>query len=55
MRITGLSEGYELPEEPVEKEGGEFLFSETPDGKPLIFFVKTRSHLEEQRIELLPL
>lgn len=55
LRITGLSEGYELPEEPVEKEGGEFLFSETPDGKPLIFFVKTRSHLEEQRIELLPL
>lgn len=55
LRITDLNEGYELPEEPIEKEDGEFLFSETPDGKPLIFFVKTRSHLEEQRIELLPL
>ena len=55
LRITGLNEGYELPEIPVEKEGGEFLFSETADGKPLIFFVKTRSHQEEQRLELLPL
>ncbi len=55
LRITDLNEGYELPEEPIEKENGEFLFSETTDGKPLIFFVKTRSHLEEQRIELLPL
>ncbi|MBO7127475.1 hypothetical protein J6W78_08035 [bacterium] len=55
LRITGLNEGYELPEIPIEKEGGEFLFSETTDGKPLIFFVKTRSHLDEQRIELLPL
>lgn len=55
LRIIGLNEGYELPEIPVEKEGGEFLFSETSDGKPLIFFVKTRSHLEEQKIELLPL
>ena len=55
LRITSLKEGYELPEIPVEKEGGEFLFSATSDGTPLIFFVKTRSHLEEQRIELLPL
>ena len=55
LRITSLKEGYELPEIPVEKEGGEFLFSATSDGNPLIFFVKTRSHLEEQRIELLPL
>lgn len=55
LRITGLKEGYELPEEPIERENGDFLFSETPDGKPLIFFVKTRSHQEEQRIELLAL
>lgn len=55
FRITDLNEGYELPEEPVEKENGDFLFSETTDGKPLLFFVKTRSGLEEQRIELLPL
>ena len=54
LRPIGLDEGYELPEPPVERENGEFLFSETPVGKPLIFFVKTRSHLEEQRIELLP-
>ena len=51
LRILGLDSGYELPEEPVEKKGGEFLFSETPDGKPLIFFVKTRSGLGEQRLE----
>ena len=55
LRITGLSEGYELPEEPIEKEDGNLLFSETPDGKPLIFFVKTRNNQDEQRIELLPL
>lgn len=55
LRITGLDEGYELPEEPVEKGEGNLLFSETPDGKPLIFFVKTRSRLDEQRLELLPL
>ena len=56
LRITGLSEGYELPESPVERKSGEFLFSETTDGKPLIFFIKARGSIEEeQRIELLPL
>lgn len=55
LRILRLEYGYELPEEPVEMSAGDFLFSETPDGKPLIFFVKTRNNLEEQRIELLPL
>ena len=55
LRILKLENGYELPEEPVEKKDGGFLFSETPDGKPLIFFVKTRSRLEDQRIELLEL
>ena len=54
LRILRLDRDGELPEEPVEKDGGDFLFSETPDGKPLIFFVKTRSRLEDQRLELLP-
>ncbi len=48
LRITGLNEGYELPEIPLEKEGGEFLFSETSDGKPLVFFVKNRKNTEEE-------
>ena len=55
LRILKLDKDGELPEEPLKKEDGHFLFSETSDGKPLIFFVKTRSHLDEQRIELLPL
>ncbi len=48
LRITGLNEGYELPEIPLEKDGGEFLFSETSDGKPLVFFVKNRKNTEEE-------
>ena len=55
LRVLRPDEEGEIPEEPLEKEGGNFLFSETSEGKPLIFFLKTRSHLEEQRIELLPL
>jgi hypothetical protein len=54
LRITGLNEGYELPETPVEKEDGNLLFSETSGGKPIVFFVKTRNSLDEQRIELMP-
>ena len=53
LRILKLENGYELPEEPIEKKDGGFLFSETQGGKPLIFFVKTRSRLEDQRLELL--
>lgn len=53
IHILGLEDGYEIPEEPVEKTNGEFLFSETQDGRPLIFFVKTRTNIEEQKIELL--
>ena len=53
LRIIKLENGYEIPEEPLEKKDGEFLFSETPGGKPLIFFVKTRNRLEDQRLELL--
>lgn len=54
LRILRPDEDGENPEEPLEKEGGDFLFSETSDGKLLVFFLKTRSHLEEQKIELLP-
>ena len=32
-------------EELKTTENGDFLFSETTDGKPLLFFVKTRSHV----------
>lgn len=52
LHILRMNNGYELPEEPVEKGEGEFLFSETPDGKPLVFFVKNRKNAEEeQRLE----
>lgn len=55
LRRLELGE-YEIPDEPVEKENGRFLFSETSDGKPLVFFVKTRKNAgEEERLELLNL
>lgn len=53
LRILKLNEEYELPEEPIERTNGEFLFSETDDGKPLVFFVETRKNIEEQRLEIL--
>ncbi|MBO4710797.1 hypothetical protein J5681_02635 [bacterium] len=53
LRVLRLNKGYELPEEVIEKKDGEFLFSETSDGKPLIFFAKTRNSVEEQKLELL--
>ena len=53
LRRLELGES-EIPDEPVEKEGGRFLFAETPDGKPLVFFVRTRKNAgEEERLELL--
>ena len=55
LRTLKLGE-YETPGEIVEKEDGRFLFSETADGKPLVFFVKNRKGAgEEQRLELLDL
>lgn len=55
LRILEPGE-YEIPEVPVEKEDGSLLFSETPDGKVLVFFVKNRKNSEEeQRLELLDL
>ena len=55
LRTLELGE-YEFPDEPVEKDDGSFLFSETPDGKVLVFFVKNRKNSEEeQRLELLDL
>lgn len=45
LRLTG---GYELPEEPVEKENGEFLLSVTPDGRTLVFFIRIRGSIEEE-------
>ena len=53
LHILSLNKGYELPEEPIEKGEGEFLFSERPDGRPLLFFVGTRNGVEEQRLELI--
>ena len=55
LRVLKLNEGYEIVEEPFKKGDGEFLFSETAEGKPLIFFVKTREGVEEQRLDLLTL
>ena len=55
LRRLELGES-EIPYEPVEKEKGRFLFSETSNGKPLVFFVKTRKNAgEEERLELLNL
>lgn len=54
LRRLDLGE-YEITDKPIEREDGRFLFSETPDGKPLVFFVKTRKNIEEQRLELLDL
>lgn len=51
LRILKLDKDGELPEEPLKKEDGHFLFSETPGGKHLTFYIKTRSRLEEQRLE----
>ncbi|MBP5406203.1 hypothetical protein J6Z19_03530 [bacterium] len=52
LRILRLDEGYEIPDEPIEKTDGEFLFSETTDGKMLVFFVKNRTNTgEEERLE----
>ena len=52
LRRLELSES-ETPAESITKEDGRFLFSETAGGKPLVFFVKTRKNIEEQRLELL--
>lgn len=54
LHKISLSEGYELPDEPVEKENGEFLFSETTNGKSLVFFIKNRTNPdEEEKLELI--
>lgn len=53
LRKLELGES-EIPGSSLTKEDGRFLFSETADGKPLVFFVKTRKNSgEEQRLELL--
>jgi len=53
LRKLELGES-EIPGGSLTKEDGRFLFSETADGKPLVFFVKTRKNAsEEQRLELL--
>lgn len=54
LRIIRLNDGYEIPDEPIEKTDGEFLFSETTEGKMLVFFVKNRTNPdEEERLELI--
>ena len=55
LRILEPGE-YEIPGEPLEKEDGSLLLSETADGKVLVFFVKNRKNSEEeQRLEQLNL
>ena len=52
LRKLHLTDGYELPDEPLEKENGNFLLSAAPDGRMLVFFLQTRASIEEeQRIE----
>lgn len=48
LRTLNLADGYELPDEQLERENGEFLLSVTPDGRILVFFIKIRGSIEEE-------